>query len=81
MLEGRPGGGDLATGLLASYIVAEAAKLGVPRRTLWRMVANVAIDMAGVQTGLPTAQLSATLMMLELKRLIVKRADGTFEAR
>jgi hypothetical protein len=42
-----PGGGDLATALLASYIVAEAAKLGVPRRTLWRMLANVAIDMAG----------------------------------
>lgn len=42
-----PGGGDVATGLLASYIVAEAAKLGVPRRTLWRMAANVAVDMAG----------------------------------
>jgi hypothetical protein len=42
-----PGAGDVATGLLAAYIVAEAAKLGIPRRTLWRMVANVAIDMAG----------------------------------
>lgn len=42
-----PGAGDVTTGLLAAYIVAEAAKLGVPRRTLWRMVANVAIDMAG----------------------------------
>ncbi|MBA3312228.1 MAG: DUF4112 domain-containing protein [Planctomycetota bacterium] len=42
-----PGGGDVATGLLASYIVVEAAKLGVPRRTLWRMAANVAIDVAG----------------------------------
>lgn len=42
-----PGAGDVATALLASYIVAEAAKLGVPRRTLWRMLANVAIDMAG----------------------------------
>lgn len=42
-----PGGGDVATGLLASYIVVEAAKLGIPKRTLWRMVANVAIDMAG----------------------------------
>ena len=28
-----------------------------------------------------TGNLSATLMMLELKRVIVKRADGTFEAR
>lgn len=33
------------------------------------------------QTGFTAAQLSATLMMLELKRLIAKRADGTFEAR
>lgn len=33
------------------------------------------------QTGLSAAQLSSTLMMLELKRLIVKRADGAFEAR
>lgn len=43
--------------------------------------ALVSIDTIAAQTGLPTAQLSATLMMLELKRLIVKRADGTFEAR
>lgn len=41
-----PGGGDVATGLLASYIVVEAARLGIPRRTLWRMIANVAVDMA-----------------------------------
>ncbi len=33
------------------------------------------------QTGLPAAQISATMMMLELKRLVAKRADGTFEAR
>jgi DNA processing protein len=32
-------------------------------------------------TGLTPAQLSATLMMLELKRLVAKRADGAFEAR
>ena len=42
-----PGAGDIATGLLAAYIVAESARLGVPRRTLWRMIANVGIDMAG----------------------------------
>jgi DNA processing protein len=33
------------------------------------------------QTGLSAAELSSTLMMLELKRLIAKRADGAFEAR
>jgi DNA processing protein len=32
-------------------------------------------------TALSAGELSATLMMLELKRLIVKRADGAFEAR
>jgi DNA processing protein len=37
-------------------------------------------DLAG-QTGLPVAELSSALMMLELKRAVVKRADGTFEAR
>jgi DNA processing protein len=38
-------------------------------------------DALAAQTGLAAAQLSATLMMLELKRLIAKRADGAFEAR
>lgn len=38
-------------------------------------------DALASQTGFGAAELSATLMMLELKRLIAKRADGTFEAR
>ncbi len=38
-------------------------------------------DALSAQTGLSVPQLSATLMMLELKRLIAKRADGAFEAR
>jgi DNA processing protein len=38
-------------------------------------------DALAEQTGLDAAPLSATLMMLELKRLIAKRVDGTFEAR
>ncbi|MEY4939790.1 MAG: hypothetical protein RIQ93_1525 [Verrucomicrobiota bacterium] len=38
-------------------------------------------DALGGLTGLGAAQLSATLMMLELKRLIAKRPDGAFEAR
>ncbi|MGH7943809.1 MAG: DNA-processing protein DprA [Opitutaceae bacterium] len=33
------------------------------------------------QTGLGAGELSSTLMMLELKRLVAKRVDGTFEAR
>jgi DNA processing protein len=43
--------------------------------------AILAPDALAAATDLPAAALSATLMMLELKRLIVKRADGTFEAR
>lgn len=43
--------------------------------------AILAPDAIAEQTGLPAARLSPTLMMLELKRLIAKRADGTFEAR
>lgn len=38
-------------------------------------------DALAQQTGMAAATLSATLMMLELKRLIAKRADGAFEAR
>jgi len=43
--------------------------------------AILSVDALTGQTGLTAAQLSATLMMLELKRLIAKRADGAFEAR
>jgi DNA processing protein len=38
-------------------------------------------DALAAQSGLPVDRLSATLMLLELKRLIAKRADGAFEAR
>lgn len=43
--------------------------------------AILSVDALTGLTGRNAAQLSATLMMLELKRLIAKRADGTFEAR
>lgn len=38
-------------------------------------------DAVAAQTGLPAAEVSATLLMLELKRTVVRHADGTFEAR
>ncbi len=38
-------------------------------------------DAIGAQTGFTAAQVSAALMMLEIKRLVAKRSDGTFEAR
>lgn len=41
----------------------------------------LAPDELATATGLPMPQISATLMMLELKRLVAKRTDGTFEAR
>ncbi|MSU47709.1 MAG: DNA-protecting protein DprA [Opitutus sp.] len=43
--------------------------------------AILAPDALGGMTGFSAAQLSATLMMLELKRLVAKRSDGAFEAR
>jgi DNA processing protein len=32
-------------------------------------------------SGLAAAELSSTLMLLELKRVVAKRADGAFELR
>ncbi len=40
----------------------------------------VSADEIAERTQLPTAQVCSTLMMLELKRLVVKRSDGRFEA-
>lgn len=41
----------------------------------------LSIDALVAATGLAAHQVSAALMMLELKKLVVKRTDGTFEAR
>lgn len=38
-------------------------------------------DTISQQLNRPSAEVSATLMGLEIKRLIAKRADGRFEAR
>lgn len=43
--------------------------------------ALLGIDVLTAQTGLQAAEVSAALMMLELKKLVSKRADGTFEAK
>lgn len=40
-----PGVGDAATGLLAAWIVAEAARLGAPGSVLARMLGNVGLDL------------------------------------
>jgi hypothetical protein len=39
-----PGAGDIAGGLLSTFIILQAAKLGAPSSVLARMVMNVAID-------------------------------------
>lgn len=39
-----PGAGDVAGAALSGYIILAAARRGVPREVLWRMLANVAID-------------------------------------
>ncbi|MBL8215321.1 MAG: DUF4112 domain-containing protein [Bryobacterales bacterium] len=39
-----PGLGDLASGLISAYIIAHAARNGVPQAALARMMTNVAID-------------------------------------
>ncbi len=41
----------------------------------------LSLDALAAQTGKNAGELSATLMMLELKRRVAKRADGQFEAR
>ena len=48
-----PGIGDTITTALSAWIVYEAHKLGVPRRLLARMIANVALD--GVVGAVPVA--------------------------
>ncbi len=43
--------------------------------------ATFGIDALTATTGLAASEVSSALMMLELKKLVQKRADGTFEAR
>jgi hypothetical protein len=42
-----PIGGDAVLGLISAYIIFEAAQLGVPGPQLARMLANVALEVAG----------------------------------
>jgi hypothetical protein len=39
-----PGFGDAIGFALSAYIIIVASRVGVPRRVLWRMLLNVAID-------------------------------------
>ncbi|MDR1009715.1 MAG: DNA-processing protein DprA [Opitutaceae bacterium] len=79
-----PKAGDAAGAASAGVSAADVAKLSADEAAVMACFAGGAmptVDVIATQTGRPAGALSATLMMLELKRLIVKRADGTFEAR
>jgi Domain of unknown function (DUF4112) len=39
-----PGGGDTVSAALSGYIIVEAARMGLPREALIKMVMNLAID-------------------------------------
>jgi DNA processing protein len=67
---------DVAAGKPANLTADEARVY-----ECFRGGAILAADAIAAQANLAPAQLSATLMMLELKHLIAKRADGAFEAR
>lgn len=74
------GGGSRA----ASSVAPAVANLTADEAKVLACFAGGAIlspDALVGASGLPSHTLSATLMMLELKRLVAKRADGSFEAR
>lgn len=59
-------------------------QLAEPERRVWecfRGGAMLGIDALASATGLGASEISSALMMLELKKLVSKRADGSFEAR
>ena len=39
-----PGGGDTVSGALGAYIIVEAARIGLPRKVIWKMVGNILFD-------------------------------------
>jgi len=70
-------GGDLTSDAApANLTESEAAVL-----EQFRGGAILTLDALASQTGRSVSELSATLMMLELKRLVGKRSDGAFEVR
>lgn len=63
---------------------ARPAGLSADESAVWACFAGgeiLAPDAIVGATGLSSPQVSAALMMLELKRAVAKRADGAFEAR
>lgn len=78
--------GGLRPGPIADKPGTPQAESGLTdkERTVYARFADGAIvpaDALTAETGLPAADVSTALMMLELKQLIGKRVDGTYEAR
>ncbi len=79
-----PGLGPEQAGKEESPGEAATAELSGPESTVMGLLGDGGIlnaDQIARKTGLAGAELSSVLMMLELKRLIAKRMDGTFEVR
>ncbi len=60
------------------------AALGEDARRIFALLTGgqpLHIDELAIKAELPSARVAASLLLLELKRLVVKRADGRFEAR
>lgn len=77
-----PGGGDLLAGGLSLYVIAEAARQGVPVTTLARMLANLGIDLLGGSLPVVGVVFDAVWkankrnLALALERLAVDASDG-----
>ncbi|HEY1109894.1 MAG TPA: DNA-processing protein DprA [Opitutaceae bacterium] len=70
-------GAELPLGDAPAHLSADERKVF----DCFRGGAILAPDALAEQTGLPVAEISAHLMMLEIKLAVAKRADGAFEAR
>jgi DNA processing protein len=88
-MKGGAGAGELAD-LFTGVALPRAAERAEPHNlspdeaSVWAKFAGGALlglDELTALTALPVARVSAALMMLELKRVLAKRADSRFEAR
>ena len=64
--------------ILVSGVLAAVRTTGGTALTVGPMLR---VDALSAATGLGSSEVSVALMGLELKKLVLKRADGTFEAR
>lgn len=80
---GKEGGNAGAAGAGTGETADPRADWTEDERAVHAVLAEGAVlhpDAIGHQTGLPASQVSATLLLLELRRRVRKHADGSFEA-